>query len=117
MKFLGLPTKQTLISSLVMSHLDFANAIFVNLPNSSIYPMQQIQNQAAKLIMNKHQLDSLSTIRSTYIGYLLDLNVSTKMLLHIYRCIKGQAPEYLQQKLTLMNPAWLTHSATECYFL
>ena len=39
-KFLDLPAKQTLISSHVMSHLDYSNAIFVNLPNSSIYPMQ-----------------------------------------------------------------------------
>ena len=39
-KFLDLPAKQTLISSLVMSHLDYTNAMFVNLPNSSIYPMQ-----------------------------------------------------------------------------
>ena len=38
--FLDLPAKQTFISSLVMSHLDYANTIFVNLPNSSIYPMQ-----------------------------------------------------------------------------
>ena len=39
-KFLDPPVKQTLISSLVMSHLDYTNTIFVNLPNSSIYPMQ-----------------------------------------------------------------------------
>ena len=39
-KFLDLLAKQTLISSLVVPHLDYSNAIFVNLPNSSIYPMQ-----------------------------------------------------------------------------
>ena len=61
-KFLDLPAKQTLISSLYMSHLDYTNAIFINLPNSSIYPMQQIQNQAAKLIINMHWLDSPTTI-------------------------------------------------------
>ena len=42
-KFLELLAKQTIISSLVISHLDYANAIFVNLPNSSIFPMQCIQ--------------------------------------------------------------------------
>ena len=31
-KFLDLPAKKTLISSLVMSQLDYANAIFINLP-------------------------------------------------------------------------------------
>ena len=39
-KFLDLLAKQTLISSLVMSHLDYTNAMFVNLASSSIYPMQ-----------------------------------------------------------------------------
>ena len=46
-KFLDLSAKQTLISSLIISHLDYANAIFVDLPNSSIFPMQHIQNQTA----------------------------------------------------------------------
>ena len=35
-KFLDLPAKKILISSLVMSQLDYANAIFINLPNNSI---------------------------------------------------------------------------------
>ena len=61
-KFLDLPAKQTLISSLVMSHLDYTNAIFVNLPNNSIFPMQHIQNHAAKLVMNKCCIDSPTTI-------------------------------------------------------
>ena len=100
-----------------MSHLDYANAIFVNLPNSYIYPMQQIQNQAAKLIMNKHLLDSPTTILRQLHWFPIKFRCKYKMLLHVYRCIKGQAPEYLQQKLLLRNPAQLTYSATECDFL
>ena len=38
-RFLDLSAKQTLISSLFMSHLDYTIAIFVNLPNRSMYPM------------------------------------------------------------------------------
>ena len=38
-KFLDLPAKQILNSSLVMSHLDYTHTIFVNLPDGSIYPM------------------------------------------------------------------------------
>ena len=116
-KFLDLPAKQTLISSLAMPHLYYANAIFVNLPNSSIYPMQQIQNQAAKLIMNKHWLDSPTTIMR-YLHWLpIRFRCEYKMLLYVYRCMKDQVPENLQQKLTLRNPAQMTHSATECNFL
>ena len=115
--FLDLPAKQTLISSLVMSPLDYANAIFVNLTNSSIYPMQQIQNQAAKLIMKKHQLDTPTIIMMQLHWLPIRFRCEYKMLLLVYRCIKGQAPEHLQQKLLLRNPAQMMCSATECNFL
>ena len=68
-KFLDLPARKTLVSSLVMSQLDYANAIFINLPSSSIYPIQQIQNQTAKLILNKHWPNS-STISMRQLHWL-----------------------------------------------
>ena len=66
-KFLDLLAKKTLISSLVMSQLDYANAIFINLPKNSIHLMQRIQNQAAKLIMNRDRCESsVSTMRQLH---------------------------------------------------
>ena len=117
-KFLDLPAKKNpLISSLVMSQLDYTNAIFIYLPNSSIYPMQHIQNQGAKLIMNKHWLDSqTSTMRQLH-WLPIRFSCKYKILLLVYRCMKDQAPDYLWQKLTLRNPVWMTHSATESNFL
>ena len=107
-KFLDLPAKQIPISSVVMSHMDHADAIFVNLSNSSIYPMQQIQNQAANLIMNKHCLDSPPTIKRHLHWLPIRFECEYKMLLHVYRFKKGQALEYLQEKLILRNPAKMT---------
>ena len=82
-KFLDLPARKTLVSSLVMSQLDYANAIFINLPSSSIYPIQWIQNQAAKLILNKHWLNS-STISMRQLHWLpIRFRCKCKMLLHV----------------------------------
>ena len=94
-KFLDLPAKKTLISCLVMSQLDYANAIFINLPNNYIHPMQRIQNQAAKLIMNKDRFESpVSTMR--HLCWLpISFRCKYKMLLLVYRCMKNQALEYL----------------------
>ena len=39
------------------------------------------------------------------------------MLLHVYRCMKDEALEYLWQKLNLRNPARMTCSGTECNLL
>ena len=113
-KFPYLPTKQTLILSLVMSYLDYANAIFVNLPNSSIFLMHCIQNQTSKLVINKHCLDSPTTIMRHLHWLPIRFRCEYKMLLHVYRCMKGQAQKYLQQKLIQKNLAWVTCSATDC---
>ena len=77
--------------------------------------MQQIQNQAAKLIMNKHQLDSPTTIMRHLHWLPIRFRCEYKMILHVYRCMKGQTPECLQKKLR--NPAQMTCSATDCNFL
>ena len=100
-----------------MSQLDYANAIFVNLPSNYICPMQRIQNEAAKLIMNKDRLDSpVSTMRQ--LQWLpISLRCKYKMLLLVNRCMKDQAPEHLQQKLILRNPVWNTCSATKSNLL
>ena len=100
-----------------MSQLDYAKAIFINLPNNYIHPMQRIQNQAAKLIMNKDRFDSpVRTMRKLH-WLPISFRCKYKMLLLVYRCMKYQAPEYLQQKLILRYPVWKTHSATEINLL
>ena len=79
--------------------------------------MQRIQNQAAKLIMNKDRFDSpVSTMRQLH-WLPISFRCKYKMLLLVYRCMKDQAPEYLQQKLIFRNPVWEIHSATESNLL
>ena len=107
-RFLDLPAKKTLISSLVMSQLDYANAIFINLPYNYIHPMQRIQIQMAMLIMNKERFDSPVTTMKQLHWLPISFRCKYKMLLLVYRCMKDQAPECLQQKLILRNLAWDT---------
>ena len=72
---------------------------FINLPNNSIHPMQRIQNQVAKLIMNRDRCES-STSTIIQLHWLpIGFRSKYKVLLLVYRCMNGQAPEYLQQKL------------------
>ena len=44
--------------SLVISHLDYANAILARLPQVSLDKLQRVQNMAAKIVLNKGQYDS-----------------------------------------------------------
>ena len=79
--------------------------------------IKYIQNQAAKLIMNKDRFDSpVSTMRQLH-WLSIRFRCKYKMLLLVYGCMKDQALEYLQQKLILRNPVWKTCSATESNLL
>ena len=94
-KFLDLPAKKMLISSLVMSKLDYANAIFINPPKNSIHPMQRIQNQVAKFIMNRDRCESsTSTMRQLHwlpIGF----RCKYKVLLTCLQMYKWPSPRIL----------------------
>ncbi len=51
--FLSEYDSQLLVQALVLSRLDYCNALLAGLPASSIKPLQLIQNAAAKLIFNE----------------------------------------------------------------
>ena len=46
------------ILGLVMSHLDYVNAILINLPQREINKLQRIQNMAAKIVLCKSKYES-----------------------------------------------------------
>ena len=57
-KYLTEDETKMLICSNVLSHLDYGNSILVNLPKSTLKPLQSIQNYAAKIICKKQKYDS-----------------------------------------------------------
>ena len=75
-KFLTEEETKMLMSSNVLSHLDYGNSILVNLPKSTIKSLQSIQNYAAKVVCKKQKYDS--STECLYILHWLPIH---------YRCI------------------------------
>ena len=48
---------KTLVQGLVISHLDYANAVFAGLPQCELKKLQRVQNIPAKLILRKKKYD------------------------------------------------------------
>ena len=85
---------------LVISHLDYTNAILVSLPDIDIHKLQQVQNMAAKLILNKDKHDSVTVF--TKLHWLpIQTRINFKLLTLTYKCLNHQAPEYLCNQLTV----------------
>ena len=49
-----------LVNALVLSHLDYSNALLFGLPESTIRPMQNIQNSAARLILGLSKFEHIT---------------------------------------------------------
>ena len=55
-----------LICSNVLSHLDYGNSILVNLPKSTLKPLQSIQNYAAKIMCKKNR--NMTILLNAHLG-------------------------------------------------
>ena len=56
--FLTMDASKVFMSTLVQSHMDYVNAIFIGLPEITIRKMQRIQNIAAKIVLNRDRNSS-----------------------------------------------------------
>ena len=88
--FLNEASLQKLVTSFVLSRMDYYNSLLVNLPNDSITKLQRIQNHAARLVLKKNPREIMSLLCSeNFIGLTTKpascaLNVLTKQLHHMW---------------------------------
>ncbi|KAI2647003.1 hypothetical protein H4Q32_027470 [Labeo rohita] len=68
--FLTEQATQLLVQALVISRLDYCNALLAGLPSCTIKPLQMIQNAAARLVFNKRKRNSPSILESYKFGWL-----------------------------------------------
>lgn len=89
----------TAVLGLVISHLDYANALYVNLPATHINRMQCIQNMAAKLVTGMKKYDSASAALRQLHWLPIRKRIEHKVLCLVYKSVVDQsAPMYLREK-------------------
>ena len=83
------------ILGLVMSHLDYVNAILINLPQREIHKLQRIQNMSAKIVLCKSKYES--SWESLWELHWLPIHrwIQHKILTLVYKCMNGLAPDNL----------------------
>lgn len=106
-------TCQLLVQSLVLSLLDYGNALYHGLPTSTIAPMQRLQNQAAKLVLKRSRYDSSTEALKTLHWLPIRYRSQFKICCLVHRAIMGTAPLYLRELLVQHQPARNTRSASD----
>ena len=99
-KYLDRSATEILLLSLVISHLDYCNAILYGIAVSELQKMQRIQNMCAKLILNRSKYDSSSQALYDLHWLPIKYRIEFKILCFMYNCHMGTSPEYLIELLS-----------------
>ncbi len=110
--FLWEHATQLLVQALVLSRLDYCNALLAGLPASPIKPLQLIQNAAARLIFNEPKITHVTPLFINLHWLPIAAQcIKFKALMFAYRSTSGSAPFYLNSLLQTYMPSRSLRSA------
>ena len=78
-------------NALIFSHMDYCNSLFINLPDSTLHPLQRIQNLTAKLILGRSKFDSASAALKELHILPIKARIEYKILLLVFKCLHNLA--------------------------
>ena len=111
--FLSQRAAKVLTDSLVLSRLDYCNALHFGLPECILNRLQMVQNSAARHVVGSRRRDHVTPILKLLSWLPIRARIELKILTFVYRCIHGIAPMYLSDLVHPYNPAYTaTRSST-----
>ncbi|XP_051719341.1 uncharacterized protein LOC127495917 [Ctenopharyngodon idella] len=111
--FLSELSTQILVQALVLSRLDYCNALLAGLPACTFKPLQLIQNAAARLVFNEPKRAHVTPLFISLHWLPIAARIQFKALMFAYRTSTGSAPLYLNPLLQTYAPSRSLRSASE----
>ncbi len=97
--FLTEHAAQLLVQALVISRLDYCNALLAGLPSNTIKLLQMIQYAAARLIFNEPKRAHVTPLFISLHWLPVAARIQFKTLMIAYRTTTGSAPAYFHSLL------------------
>ncbi len=111
--FLTEHAAQILVQALVVSRLDYCNALLAGLPSNTIKPLQMIQNAAARLVFNEPKRTHVTPLFISLHWLPVAARIKFKTLMLAYRTTTGSAPSNFHSLLRIYIPSRSLRSASE----
>ena len=109
-KYLTTDAAKTLIHAYVTSRVDYCNGLLFGLPNNLLHKLQSVLNTAARVVTMTRKFDSITPVLKNLHWLPVKFRVQFKVLLIVFKCLNGQAPVYLCNKLRIKPPNHLRSS-------
>ncbi len=111
--FLTQHAAQLLVQTLVISRLDYCNALLAGLLSCTIKPLQMIQNAAAWLVFSDPKKAHVSPLFVSLHWLPVAARIKFKTLMLAYRTATGSAPSYFHLLMTIYFPFRSPRSGTK----
>ena len=102
-KYLDFDTKHTVVPSLILSRLDYGNALLYGAKAKDLDRLQSLQNKAIKLIFSAGRRDSPSPLLDNLHWLPVRERIHFKICMYVFKCLHGSAPEYLNDFISYQS--------------
>ncbi|XP_051939816.1 uncharacterized protein LOC127612987 [Hippocampus zosterae] len=96
---------ETVIHAFVTSRLDYCNALYFGVSQSSIKPLQLVQNAAARLLTGTRKRGHITPTLASLHWLPIHFRVIFKILLFVFKSLNNLAPPYLSELIRPYTPA------------
>ena len=112
-RYLTPDATKTLVSSCILSRLDYCNSLLVGCPHTLIRPLQQVQNSAAKLVYKAKRSTHCTPLLKELHWLPIEQRIKYKAACLCYQVITGTAPKYLCDIFHIYLPSRSLRSAAD----
>ena len=113
-QYLDRKSTETLVHSLIMSHVDNCNVLYYGLPKKELNRVQRFQNTAARLVSGACSRDPISPILHSLHWLPVEKRVMFKILIMCFRALDNLSPSYITELVNQHTPARTLRSSSQC---
>ena len=111
--FLTTEATKTLVTSLILSRIDYCNSLLAGLPQGLLESLQRVQNCAARLIFKSRRSDHVTPLLMKLHWLPVQYRIEYKLSVLCYHIICEFAPTYLSDLTHLYVPSRSLRSSAD----